>query len=68
MRERLAESIENISLMRERVVELEDELNKIKHDEKWRKSIGYLRVAAHNGEIDESPGRHNRYRIPKVIE
>lgn len=64
---KLASSIDYIASIREEVNEIEARLAEIKKSDEWKNSMGYLRVAACNGTIDEPPSKYNNYRIPTIL-
>lgn len=66
-KKRMMEAIKYIEQRRERLLELEREIDSIKHDKEWIKSLSTLRVYAHYGVIDEAPIKANDYRTPKII-
>ena len=66
MQSKLQQSIDYISSVRERVLELESELAEIKKSDEWKKAMNYLWVAQNNMSIDEAPTKLNGYRVPVV--
>lgn len=66
MQSKLQQSIDYISSVRERVLELESELAEIKKGDEWKKAMNYLWVAQNNMSIDEAPTKLNGYRVPVV--
>lgn len=59
--------INYIEQKKEKVIELEDELSKIKNDPQWILARNYLNSMQQRGLIDEAPTKSNRYKKPEIL-
>lgn len=63
---RLYEAIEYFESIREELIYLEGEINRIKKSAEFQKNCARLRVAKQVGQIDDFPSKKNRYKTPVV--
>lgn len=48
---------------RERLCELEKEVDKIKNDKRWKAAMNYFKQRKYQGEMLEAPSKKNGYKI-----
>lgn len=63
---RVIESIKYFESIRDRMLELENELAEIKNSQEYKRNYNRLSVAKNMGQIDCIPSYKNRYRTPII--
>lgn len=62
--EHIIEASNCVLKKREKILELQKQIDELKNDPDLTSSVKYLRVAKNEGYIDDSPGFRNGYKMP----